>query len=328
MGAHVGLGFSKRHMIFVENNTINNRPVSQCLKKKPVEGSQNNSLDESAKSLSNTYARDTQNNPQISTLLKDSNLFEDHNGSVKNLSEFKKSSKTNRIAEIFEEETKKMNTIDEIKEHINKIDRNNNPYINFVDYEKFNDEQLIEFYKKKRRIITQNLIDLNFNKDNMVNKLPSTRTIGSATTKGSNSARTKRAQSSVPSNNIFKTNKQTIDNDVCPADKELKRILVDGDRNQVPHSSRNNNFHTIDHSDPNNAFGILYPYVNQEFFAKYTIDKQANVIKYLPLRHSKQTQILRIKRSLGLICFRRQVAIIIKNSKNLIMKQSPVLALG
>jgi hypothetical protein len=235
MATHVGFGFSKRNMIFVEHNTINNRPVSHMIKMRKE--SSNNSLEDSngSGSNSNTF-RDGQGGPQISTLLKDSNIFDNNNEIIRGLSEFKRSGKNNRIAEIFEDDKKKLNTIEDIREHINKIDRNNNPYLNFVDCEKFNDDQLIDFYKKKRRMITQNLIELTYHIDNNANKLKS------------------RTRSGIP---------KTPSNLKSPGDDDLKRLLV---KEEKP----------IDEEE-NNAFGILYPYVNQEFFAKYALDRNTKV---------------------------------------------------
>jgi hypothetical protein len=233
MASHVGFGFSKRNMIFVEHNTINNRPVSQMLELR--KGSSNNSFDNSNRSGSNNNTM--KENPQISTLLKDSNIFDNNNEVIRGLSEFKRSGKSNRIAEIFDDnEKKKLNTIEDIREHMNKIDKNNNPYLNFVDCEKFNDDQLIDFYKKKRRMITQNLIELTYHIDNGANKLKS------------------RTQSG-----FLKTPCSPI----SQGDQDLKRLLVKDGKS--------------DEEEENNAFGILYPYVNQEFFAKYSLDRGTKV---------------------------------------------------
>jgi hypothetical protein len=252
MATHVGFGFSKRNMIFIEHNTINGRPVSQRVNYKKRDG--DDSFEDSVRSGNSLAKGDGLGNPQISTLLKDSNIFDNNNTE---LLDFKKSSKSNRIAEIFEDEKKKLNTIEDIKDHINKVDRNNNPYLNFVDYEKFNDDQLIDFYKKKRRMITQNLIELTYHADNNANKL--------------NSAKTTRAMSSVPASATTKNI------DACNADKDLRKILLKDEGNVDSRKMLHKDEGFGVDEEENNAFGILYPYVNQEFFSKYVLDKRTKV---------------------------------------------------
>jgi hypothetical protein len=259
MPEHVGMGFSKRNKIFVEKNTINNRPVSSGLRK----------IIEQDESLLQTLVDDYQNGvarkklktPTINskvTQLSDDNIYNnkairsiDHliynktgahelltNSSGENSSDTSPKKRESGI-EILRDEDRP--TLQEI--HIgDKFEKSSS--INFLN--KMNENELIDYWKMKRSQLTINLIEASDKMEHIVNKVRRPETVRTQLTnfknKSANESENK-ISGSVKKENLIKEKEQT----------------------------KNDNYEI-------NAFRIIYPYLNQELFAKYELDKNSNVV--------------------------------------------------
>ncbi len=158
---HVGFSYNNRDMVFVENNSINQRPVS--------------SVD----------------------LFKKNNIF--HKKSISedkfNKENLIKRNENTRISEIFKIEDKKDNNlinnnfngkeiskkfIENAKKEIEKNEQNTDNYMQFVDKGKMEENQMINYFKKLRKNINEKLEEIKitseyrkfryYSKDNEENK--------------------------------------------------------------------------------------------------------------------------------------------------------------
>ena len=138
---HVGFSYNNRDMVFVENNSINQRPVS--------------SVD----------------------LFKKNNIF--HKKSISedkfNNENLIKRNENTRISEIFKVEDKKVNKlnynnfnskdisnkfIENAKKEIEKNEQNTENYMQFVDKGKMDENQMINYFKKVRKNIDEKLEEI------------------------------------------------------------------------------------------------------------------------------------------------------------------------
>ena len=111
-----------------------------------------------------------------------------------------------------------------------------------------NENELIDYWKMKRSQLTMNLIEASDKMEHIVNKVKRPETVRSYSTnfrnQSANISEHKRT-GSIKQENLIK-------------EKEQNKI----DKNDI------------------NAFRIIYPYLNQELFAKYELDKNSNVVYY------------------------------------------------
>ena len=143
---HVGFGFSNRDMIFLENNSIENNPITSPHK-----------LNCELKINQNKFG---------------DNIF--FNGDIKSLKLIGPPSKENRINNMIEGEKleKDINTIDDLKNYIKNNEKVSSNYLNFVDKSKMNENDMISFYKAKRRVITDTFDEIAKREEFHTNKIP------------------------------------------------------------------------------------------------------------------------------------------------------------
>jgi hypothetical protein len=124
---HVGMGFSNRNMIFVENNNIQKIPVSSLMEvnKKSISKSEN--------------------------MFGNSNMF--YNGDIKSLKLIGEPSNDNRVNKLLSKDKfgKAKYSLEDLKNYIAENDKASSHYLNFVDKNKLDDDEMIKFYKAKRR---------------------------------------------------------------------------------------------------------------------------------------------------------------------------------
>jgi len=296
-GSHVGLGFSKRNMIFVENNAVNERPISSANYKTSRSRVQSASIQnpfsfylnniksyntndrsdiidgkeiiektlekkseklEKSEKFNNSGKFEDQNNYK-NLFGQNSNLF--YNGDIQSIKLIGPPSENNRIAKIFNtdshpESTKSglrsISSLDELKKNVDNEITIKEGYLNFVPKEKMNDDQMIEYYKKMRRRITQNLFDIAENKDKKINKIES-----------------------INSNQIMNINNSNHISKLSPKNrsssinnKGSEKILMSND-----------NLNDIkERKDGINVFSLFFPYVKQEDFP---VEKGHKVLKYI-----------------------------------------------
>ena len=145
---YVGFSLNNRDMIFVENNSINQRPISSInkLKKKTIIHK---------KSLSD-FKRD----------------------------EIIKRNENTRISDIFKIDLKKednyfknkikrkltKNSLDNVKRELEKNDQNNENYMRFVNKENMDEDQMINYYKSIRKDINEKLEEIKIASEYRLNK--------------------------------------------------------------------------------------------------------------------------------------------------------------
>jgi hypothetical protein len=124
---HVGMSFSNRNMIFVENNNIEKIPVSSL-------------MDVNKKS-----------NSQSDNIFINSNMF--YNGDIKSLKLIGEPSNDNRVNKLLSKDKfgKGSYTLEDLKNYITENDKASSHYLNFVDKNKLDDDEMIKFYKSQRR---------------------------------------------------------------------------------------------------------------------------------------------------------------------------------
>jgi hypothetical protein len=71
-----------------------------------------------------------------------------------------------RLKDIFKTEEHSMETIDDIKTFIDRTDKNNSIYFNFIDYNTLSDRELINLYQRKKNTLNKNLLYFSKNSTN------------------------------------------------------------------------------------------------------------------------------------------------------------------
>lgn len=246
LGPHVGFSFTKRDMIFVEDNAINGRPVTAI---KNTEGIFRPSSPLSKSSTvfrpKSTY-RSKINSQQITTESSSPRDF--------------KSKKYNHeltegqgITNVFKERVLPKNyTLDDLKKFVEENDTKTKDYLNFIDKDKLDEQNLIDYYKTQRRNITHKLVEWGKTTEKSNNKLTDIKIFSRKIENNSpKSFRTKtfRINTAKPSYISMKDDKELNDS--------LSKILIDEENNK-----NEKNKETM------NVFSMLFPYVKQEEMPK------------------------------------------------------------
>ena len=148
----VGFGINNRDMIFVENNSINQRPVScvnELIKKKNVFHKKSNSDFK----VNNNPIIKRNENTRISQIFK----FDLIKRNIENYSIEKK--KENR-KKFFEN----------AKKELEKNYQNNEDFMRFVNKEKMEEDEMINYYKKIRKDINEKLKEIKIASEFKLNK--------------------------------------------------------------------------------------------------------------------------------------------------------------
>ncbi len=102
-------------------------------------------------------------NRPVTSLNKVIRLFQGNKVEETSKSEAKVES--GRIKDLFKTEKYSLETIDDIKSFIDRTDKNNNIYFNFIDYHTLSDRELIDLYHRKKNTINKNLLQLSRNSE-------------------------------------------------------------------------------------------------------------------------------------------------------------------
>lgn len=161
VAAHCGFGFNNRNMIFVEDNSINQKPIS-CygMNYIPRLNRLKPSKVDKAKQLSDDFSRTAlRQNEQtrISQLFKigaQSNTLPQVSLEVRGSKDFLNSQK-----------------LAQAREEMNKHEQNAEDYMTFIDKEKMDEDQMLNYYKKMRRDICQKLEEISQASEYRMNKI-------------------------------------------------------------------------------------------------------------------------------------------------------------
>lgn len=158
--AYCGMGFNNRNMIFVDDNSINQVPISRY-------GINYNKLSIDDKTDNNKRKKYNDNN--IDTLKPNENTR------ISQL--FKISQNYNNVQK---HSLIERNIIDnllnnkqlvKVRDEMNKHEQNAEDYMIFIDKEKMEEEQMINYYKKMRKDICQKLDEINQASEYRINKI-------------------------------------------------------------------------------------------------------------------------------------------------------------
>ena len=145
---YVGFSFNNRDMVFVENNSIIQRPVSSgndFFKKK-------NNIKKSVVNKKKNDVTITRNeNTRISQIFKD----------IHQKDTFRKSMTDEEMTQQFIKKGKKME----------KIMQNNEDYLNFINKEKMDEDHMIKYFSSLRREITKKLDEINIASEYRLHKV-------------------------------------------------------------------------------------------------------------------------------------------------------------
>jgi hypothetical protein len=141
IASHVGMGFNNRDMIFVENNSIIQKPLSLEYTKNV-----NKTKENSSSSRFDYFSLKRNENTRISEIFKP---YSPMNGPLKALD-----INNNNIL------GNNMVNFDKMKKDMEKNGENNLDYLSFIKREKMDENQLISYYKKTRRNVCQKLEEI------------------------------------------------------------------------------------------------------------------------------------------------------------------------
>ena len=161
VAAHCGFGFNNRNMIFVEDNSINQKPIScygmnyipRLSRLKPGKVDKVKQLSED---FSQTALRQNEQT-RISQLFKigaQSNTLPQVSLEVRGSKDFLNSQK-----------------LAQAREEMNKHEQNAEDYLTFIDKEKMDEDQMLNYYKKMRRDICQKLEEISQASEYRLNKI-------------------------------------------------------------------------------------------------------------------------------------------------------------
>ena len=161
VAAHCGFGFNNRNMIFVEDNSINQKPIScygmnyipRLSRLKPGKVDKVKQLSED---FSQTALRQN-DQTRISQLFKigaQSNTLPQVSLEVRGSKDFLNSQK-----------------LAQAREEMNKHEQNAEDYLTFIDKEKMDEDQMLNYYKKMRRDICQKLEEISQASEYRLNKI-------------------------------------------------------------------------------------------------------------------------------------------------------------
>ena len=161
VAAHCGFGFNNRNMIFVEDNSINQKPIScygmnyipRLSRLKPGKVDKVKQLSED---FSQTALRQN-DQTRISQLFKigaQSNTLPQVSLEVRGSKDFLNSQK-----------------LAQAREEMNKHEQNAEDYMTFIDKEKMDEDQMLNYYKKMRRDICQKLEEISQASEYRLNKI-------------------------------------------------------------------------------------------------------------------------------------------------------------
>ena len=142
VASHVGMGFNNRDMIFVENNSIIQNPLSLNYPENLKKYKENNSK-------YNFFSLKRNENTRISEIFKPFNL------SLSSLKTITFNNNNNKK----QENNINMKNIDLVKKEIEKGE-NGLEYLTFIKRDKMDEDQLISYYKKTRRNVCQKLEEI------------------------------------------------------------------------------------------------------------------------------------------------------------------------
>ena len=142
VASHVGMGFNNRDMIFVENNSIIQNPLSLNYPENLKKYKENNSK-------YNFFSLKRNENTRISEIFKPFNL------SLSSLKTISFNNNNNKK----QENNVNMKNIDLVKQEIEKGE-NGLEYLTFIKRDKMDEDQLISYYKKTRRNVCQKLEEI------------------------------------------------------------------------------------------------------------------------------------------------------------------------
>ena len=172
-GKFVGLNLNNRDMIFVDNNSIIQRPIST---------SENlfNTTNIDFKNKNNKNINNENNNINNILTTRNTNY---RRGSIKKQNEVRITRNENaRISEIFKDENPKHKfrvslTDDEIKQQFIKKGKKmekiqaNDDYLNFISRDKMEEDYMINYYKRLRKDISDKLKEINLASEFRSNKI-------------------------------------------------------------------------------------------------------------------------------------------------------------
>ena len=142
VASHVGMGFNNRDMIFVENNSIIQNPLSLNYPENLKKYKENNSKYD-------FFSLKRNENTRISEIFKPFNL------SLSSLKTISFNNNNNKK----QENNVNMKNIDLVKQEIEKGE-NGLEYLTFIKRDKMDEDQLISYYKKIRRNVCQKLEEI------------------------------------------------------------------------------------------------------------------------------------------------------------------------
>ena len=142
VASHVGMGFNNRDMIFVENNSIIQNPLSLNYPENLKKYKENNSKYD-------FFSLKRNENTRISEIFKPFNL------SLSSLKTITFNNNNNKK----QENNINMKNIDLVKKEIEKGE-NGLEYLTFIKRDKMDEDQLISYYKKTRRNVCQKLEEI------------------------------------------------------------------------------------------------------------------------------------------------------------------------
>ena len=142
VASHVGMGFNNRDMIFVENNSIIQNPLSLNYPENLKKYKENNSKYD-------FFSLKRNENTRISEIFKPFNL------SLSSLKTISFNNNNNKK----QENNVNMKNIDLVKQEIEKGE-NGLEYLTFIKRDKMDEDQLISYYKKTRRNVCQKLEEI------------------------------------------------------------------------------------------------------------------------------------------------------------------------
>ena len=142
IASHVGMGFNNRDMIFVENNSIIQNPLSLNYPENLKKYKENNSKYD-------FFSLKRNENTRISEIFKPFNL------SLSSLKTITFNNNNNKK----QENNINMKNIDLVKKEIEKGE-NGLEYLTFIKRDKMDEDQLISYYKKTRRNVCQKLEEI------------------------------------------------------------------------------------------------------------------------------------------------------------------------
>lgn len=141
VASHVGMGFNNRDMIFVENNSIIQKPLSLLHYNNNNKNKNKENKDEVRYDF---FALKRNENTRISEIFKPYSSSFTPLKTINNETEY---------------ENNMMKRIDELKKEIENLEKNMD-YLTFIKREKMDEDQLIAYYKKTRRNICQKLDEI------------------------------------------------------------------------------------------------------------------------------------------------------------------------